>query len=100
MTNGISELHFASVRQTGCNDAFCDPTSHISSRAIHFARVFPGESAAAVASHSAVSIDNNFATRDPGIALRPTDHETPGRIDQVSCLSVEPFGRHHIFDQQ
>src|ERR1700704_2458945 len=99
MTNGISELHFASVGQTGSNDVFRDPASHISGRAIHFARVFPGESAAAVASHSAVSIDNDLATRNPGIAFRPAHYEASGRIDQVSCLSVEPFGRHHIFDE-
>src|ERR1700682_2834578 len=75
MTDGISELHFASVGQTGSDDVFREPTPHISSRAISFAGLLSGKGAPAMASHSAISIDNDLATRDPGIAFRPADHE-------------------------
>ena len=53
-----------------------------------------------MASHSTVSIDNDFATGDTGVAFRTADDEASGRVNQVSRLFIEPFGRHYLFDEQ
>ena len=81
MTDGVGELHFATRRQSGSDHILCDVTAHVSSAAIHFARIFTGECAAAMASHAAVTINDNFAAGQAGVALRPADDETAGWID-------------------
>src|ERR1700738_950144 len=73
MTDGVGKLHFAAVGQSRGNHVFRDPASHVSSAAVHFARIFSGKRAAAVASHAAVRIDNDFAAGDSGVAFRPAD---------------------------
>src|SRR5438270_5128963 len=64
MANGVGELNFTSFRQTSCDDSLCDPAPHVSGAAIHLCWIFSGKRAASVASHSAVGITDDLATRD------------------------------------
>src|SRR5207253_4630041 len=70
MTDCVGELYFAFLGESGRDNIFRDPTSHVSRAAIDFARIFSGKCAAAVASHAAVAIDNNLAAGQTGVALR------------------------------
>src|SRR5712691_12425427 len=56
MTDGIGELNFTSVGQTGGDDILRHPTSHVSCAAIYFRWIFPGKRATAVTSHAAVGV--------------------------------------------
>src|SRR6266478_511925 len=100
VTDGVGELDFASVRQSGGDNILRDPASHVSGAAIDFARVFSRKCAAAVSPHPAVSVANDLAARYPGIAFRTADHESPSRIDEVSRFSIEPFARNDFLDQK
>src|SRR5262245_33328143 len=82
MTNRIGELHFAFSGQTCRHHVFRNPTSHVSSAAIHFARIFSRERAAAVPTHSTIGIDDDFAPRQTSVALWAADHEVASRIDE------------------
>src|SRR5262249_38343377 len=56
MTNGIGELNFTSVGQTGGDDILGNPTSHVSGAAIHLCWIFSGKRASAMTSHAAIGI--------------------------------------------
>ena len=100
MTDGISELDFASIRQAGCDDILGDPAAHVSCAAIYLRRVFSGKRSAAVPSHSAVAITDNLAPGDSSIAFRAADDEPASRVNQIGCFVVDPFRWHHFFDQE
>src|SRR6266436_3387961 len=70
VADGVGELHFAAISQLRSDHILRDPASHVSRAAIDFARVLPGKRAAAVASHSTVSIATALAAGDSGIAFR------------------------------
>src|SRR4030095_7240918 len=48
MPDGVGELNFASVGQTGGDDILRHPASHVSGAAIHLRWIFPGERTTAV----------------------------------------------------
>src|SRR5439155_5660763 len=52
-------------------------------------RILTRERATAMAGHTTIGVDDDFATRQTGVAERPTDHEASGRIDEVLGLIVE-----------
>src|SRR5262245_28603239 len=81
MADGIGELNFTSVGQTGGDDILRHPASHVSGAAIHFRRVLSGKRATAVTSHPAVGIADDFAARYASISLGATDYESACRID-------------------
>src|SRR5437773_4485397 len=86
VTDGISELDFASIRQAGCDDILGDPAAHVSCAAIYLRRVFSGKRSAAVPSHSAVAITDNLAPGDSSIAFRAADDEPASRVNQIGCF--------------
>ena len=52
-----------------------------------------------MASHSAISIDDDLATGKPRVALRAADDEAAGRIDvEFYRLVAELFGNHWLDD--
>src|SRR5947208_4202758 len=83
MTDGISELNLASIRQAGCDNILCDPPAHVSCAAIYLRRVFSGERSATVPSHSAIGIANDLTPRYTCITFGTADHEPASGVDQV-----------------
>src|SRR5205809_2483520 len=81
MTDGVRKLNFASIRQTGGHDILRYPAAHVSRAAVDFGWIFSRERAAAVPSHSAVGVADDFAARDACVALRAADHEPARWID-------------------
>src|SRR5207248_9678908 len=76
----------------------CDPTTHISCAPIDFARIFSGKCAAAVPPHSAVAIDDNLAAGETSVALRATDDEVAGGINEKLRFLAQHFFRQNFFD--
>src|SRR4029450_2687031 len=81
MTNGVSELNFTSVGQTGGDDILGHPASHVSGAAIHLRWIFPGKRATAMTSHAAIGIADNFAAGYACIAFGPANYEPACWID-------------------
>ena len=88
-TDGVSELHFAAISQTGGDDVFGDIARHVSGRAIDLRRIFAAECAAAVTSHAAVGVDDDLAAGQAGIAHRTANYEAAGGIDVVLRVFIE-----------
>ena len=55
--------------------------------------VLARERAAAVTAHAAVSVDDDLAPGQTGVAHRSADNEAPGRVDVVLGVRIQQFGR-------
>ena len=60
---------------------FCDVSRRIRRTAIHLARVFARERAAAMRTASAVGIHHNFSSGEAGIAMGTANDKAPRRVD-------------------
>ena len=98
ITDRVGELDFRARRQTRGDDVLGHVTAHVSRAAIHLGRVLAAERAAAVPAHAAVAVDDDLAAGQAGVALRPADDETAGRVDQILGFPVEHLGREHLLD--
>lgn len=76
----ISQLNHRLVRQTGRDNIFCQITCRIRCGPVDLCRVFSRKSASAVSHRAAVSVNDDFPSRQPRIAVRPADDKTPRRI--------------------
>src|SRR5690348_4737145 len=98
-TDRICELHFAPPCETGRDDVLRDPSRRVARGAVDFARILSAERAAAMSSHAAVGVDDDLATREPGVALRAADDEASRRIDMVLDLAgAQRFGNAGVDD--
>src|SRR6266404_9859168 len=70
MADGIGELNFTSVRQTGCYDILGYPAAHVSRATIYLRGILSGKRAAAVPSHSTIGIADDLPTGYASIAFR------------------------------
>ena len=51
-----------------------------------------------MASHAAVGVHDNLATRETCVAHRAANHKSSRRIDVVLGVLVQPLGREHGLD--
>src|SRR6185503_3458016 len=93
--NHICELNFTTVGQLRRDDILGNVARHISSAAVDLGRILSRECAAAMAPHTAVSIDDDFSPREPAIALRSADDEASGRIDMEDRVLIQIVGRNY-----
>jgi len=98
VTDGVGKLDFATGGEAGGDDIFGDPTAHVGSAAVHFGRVLAGKGTAAVTAHAAVGINDDFASGQATVTLRPADNEVAGRVDQVFGLRGQHFFWQDFFD--
>src|SRR5213596_3319273 len=75
MTDGVGELNFTSICQTGCHDILGYPAAHVSRATIYLRGILSGKRAAAVPSHSTIGVANDLATGYACIAFRAPDYE-------------------------
>src|SRR6266571_6555250 len=61
-SDGIRELHFTFVCQSGSDDVLCNVTRHVCCRAIDFRRIFSRERSAAVRCVTAICVDDDLAS--------------------------------------
>ena len=98
VADGVGELDFATVSKAGGDDIFRDIAAHVGSAAIDFRGIFAGEGPAAVAAHSTVGVDDDFAAGEPGVALRSTNDKAACGVDEELGRGVEEFLRNHFAD--
>ena len=91
-------MEFDSAGESGSDDVFGDPAGKVGRGAVHFSGVFAGEGTAAVATHAAVGVYDDFAAGEAGIALGSSDDELAGGVDEVLGLGGEEFGGKSFFD--
>src|SRR5450432_2546547 len=87
--DSVRQLDFTTVGQAGSHDVFGNVAGHVAGGAINLGRIFAAEGAPAVTSHAAVSVHNDFATRQAGIAHGTTDHEAAGGIDVIFRVGIQ-----------
>ena len=96
--DGVAHLHQALVGQARGDDVLRHIASGIGGRTVDLGRVLAGECAAAVRGRAAVGVDDDLAAGQAGVAHRPADHETPGRVDQIARVGGEHGLRQHRLD--
>src|SRR5216683_3645938 len=94
----VRDLDFAAPREAGRNDVLGDVTSAVGARPIDLCGVFARKTAAAVAGVTAVGVDHDLASSQPGIRDRSTDDETACRIDESADTAVFQLGWDHGID--
>ena len=79
--DGVGELQRAAVGETRGDDVLGEIARGIGGRAVDLRRILAGESAAAVRGRAAVSVDDDLAPGEAGVAVGAADVELAGRID-------------------
>src|ERR1019366_8149970 len=87
--NGISKLHFTTIGQSSSNNVLGDVARHVTGRAINLGRALATEYTTAVTPHAAVSVHDDFAPGQSGVAHRTTDYEAARGIDVVLGVLVQ-----------
>ena len=93
--NGICQLHFAALCQTGCNDIYCNISCSIGTRAVYLCRILSAESTAAVSCITTVGVYNNFTASQTAVTLRAADNKTSGGVDEILCIPAVPSAKQH-----
>src|SRR5581483_950174 len=78
----IRDLNRAAFRESGGDDILRQVARRIGRRAINLGRILAGKRAATMRRIAAVSVDDNFAASETAIAVRTTDDEISGGIDE------------------
>lgn len=88
-TNGVGDLHEATVGQTGSHDGLSDPAGSVGSRAIDLSWVLSREGASSVGSPSSVGVDDDLTTSGSSVTLWTTNDEAARRVQVVDGLIVQ-----------
>src|SRR3546814_895443 len=78
--NGIGYLNQCLVRYTCSYKVLCQVAGCIRRGTIDFGSILAGKGAAAMSTLSTVSVHNDLAAREPGIAVWSANHELAGRV--------------------
>src|SRR5574343_330026 len=98
-TDGVGDLDQALAGQAGGNDVLGHIAAGVGGRAVDLGRILAGEGTTAVRGCPAVGVDNDLAAGQAAVALRATDDETAGRVDQVLDVALDQFlGQHRLDD--
>ena len=96
--DGVGQLNFGAVRQTGRDQILGDVAGHVAGRAVHLGRILARERAAAMTAVAAVGIHDDLAAGEPGVAHGPADHEAAGGIDVELGARIHQRVRHNVLD--
>ena len=88
-TNGVADLYQHLIGHTSSYHIFGNMPCGISSRTIHFTRVFTRKCATTVCPFTPISIYDDFTTGKTGITVRASDNELSGRIDKVFDVIIK-----------
>src|SRR5215217_7034014 len=86
--NRVGQLHLAAIGEARRDDILRNVTRHVARRAVNFCRVFARKSATAMRRRTTVSVDDDLAAGNAGVAMWAADDEAPSRIDQVLGVLV------------
>src|SRR3989338_3830328 len=88
-TDGVGDLHFTLCGKPRFHDVLGNPARGVGGTAVHFARIFSGESSASVATVSSVGIHDDLAAGESAVARGASDDEAPGRVDVKHSLFID-----------
>jgi len=94
----VGELDLDLFGELGGDDVLGDPTAHVGRRAVNLRRIFAGERAATVTTPTTVGIDDDLTAGETGVALRATDDELAGGVDEELGLLGEQLRGQHLLD--
>jgi hypothetical protein len=87
--DGISNLDFSFVSQTGSNDVLCHEARKIRPAPIYLCRVLPAESPSPMPGKPAVCVHDDLPACHAAVAGRPADFKGTSRIDvQLDALLI------------
>src|SRR5688500_12022509 len=96
-SNCVGNLNLTATGELGSDDVLGYPARGVAGGAVNLGWVLAAECAAAVAAHTAISIDDDLAAGESGVALRASDDESPGGIDvELDVLVAETLGDHRL----
>ena len=79
--DGVAELDGAARGKTRRDDVLGQVAADICRAAIDLRGILAAERAAAVRGRAAIGVDDDLATRQPGVTVWPADHEAARRVD-------------------
>ena len=97
--DGVGDLDQAPPREARGDHVLGDPAGGVGAGAVHLGRVLAREGAPAVRRGTAVSVHDDLAPREPGVALWPSCDEAPcGVHEYLRGALVEKVLGHHRTD--
>ena len=98
--DGVGDLHFALVRQTGGDDVLRHVATGVGGRAVDLGRILARERATAVVGRAAIGVDDDLASGQTAVTMRPTHHEAPGRVYQKAHIALHQLlGQNRLDDE-
>ena len=91
-TDGVGDLDESALGEAGGNQGLGGPASGVGGGAIDLGIVLAGEGTTTVGAPAAISIDNDLATGQTGVAVGTADDETAGGVDVVDGVLIEVLG--------
>ena len=88
-TNGISKLHKHFFGHACSYHVLGNITCCIGCRTVDFRWVLTRESTSSMCSLATICVDNNLASRQPRISVRPADDKLTRRIDEIFNVVIE-----------
>ena len=80
---GIAQLHEHFIGHPGRYHIFCDVACRVGCRAVYLRGVLAREGASSVCPFAAVSVDNDFAAGQSGVAVRAANDEFPCGVNVI-----------------
>mmetsp|Transcript_26068 Transcript_26068/g.55860 ORF Transcript_26068/g.55860 Transcript_26068/m.55860 type:complete len:308 (-) Transcript_26068:157-1080(-) len=97
-SDGVGQLHESALAQSGCDQGLGDPAGGVGRGPIDLGGVLSTEGASPVCAPSTVGIDDDFSSRQTGIPVRSSDHESSGWVEVVNGVLVQVFFGDDLLD--
>ena len=99
VADGVGELDLGALGQTSGDNVLRHIATHVGGAAVHLGGILAGEGPAAVTTKATVAVHDDLAAGQAGVALRSTDDEVAGGVDEEFGLGGEhPLGQHLLDD--
>src|SRR5688500_3192152 len=97
-SNGVRDLHLASVGEAFANDLSSNVPSEIGTAPVDLRWILPAERATAVVRGAAVCVDDDLATGHATVGRRTALDEAAGGIHENRQVLVMPLAEHVRYD--
>src|SRR3546814_3925623 len=94
--DSIAELDSAALGKACGNDILGEITAYIRGGTVNLGRVLARKNAAAMRSRAAIGVDNDLATRQTSVAIRPANFEKARGIDVNILVRGHPALRKDV----
>ena len=95
----VGDLHFAHARELGRDDVLGDVARHVRRAAVDLRGILAAEGAAAVTTATAVGVDDDLATSQSAVAVRPADLELASRVHEDLHAVMPPLAQDRLDDR-